>query len=268
MNTRDTLATERLIDAAEPPEDVLVSADREGDVDNDGDSPGELRCAICGTPESEARDLPVGYSNPVCEDCDRLAVGESGDSPWHQYPPDEEPPETEPGVIRLGPDRGENPVYIAGAKCWRRYRFGGWITRRDAFDCESVEEFHELHRIGGGWTHAFNVARPGGLDISWDECANLQVGLDALREIRRDAQVLREGESTRAEARELRDRIDGLDSRFTPESVPDPEDRPPGEFGRAVRSETRRLVDPTMVPSRDGLWVERAKLCERYFDGE
>jgi len=266
MDTRDTIATERLIDAAESAEDIIVSAGREGD--GDGGGPGELRCAICGTPESEARGLPVGYSNPVCDDCDRLAVGESGDSPWHQYPPGEESPATEDGVIHLGPDRGENPVYIAGAKCWRRYRFGGWITRRDAFDCESVEEFHELHRVGGDWTHAFNTSRPGGLDISRDECEGLQAGLDALRDVRRAAQALREGESTLAAARNLRDRIDGLDPRFTPESAPSPEDRSPGEFGRAVLSETRPFLDPTMSPSRGGPWGRRAKLCERYFDGE
>jgi len=266
MDRRDTLVTERLIDAAEPAEDVIISANRDGDGDNDGLV--ELRCAICGTPESGARNLPVGYSNPVCDDCDRFAVGEHGDRPWHQYPPGEEPPETENGVIHLGPDRGENPVYIAGAKCWRRYRFGGWITRRDAFDCESVEEFHELHRVGGGWTHAFNTPRPGGLDISRSECDALRAGLDELRSIRRDAQALREDESTRTEARTLRDRFDDLDPRFTPESVPDPESHLPAEFGRAVNSATRPFFDPTLSPAQSEPWGLRAQLCERYFGEE
>jgi hypothetical protein len=41
----------------------------------------------------------------------------------------------------------DNPVYVAGVKCWRRYWMGGWVTRRDAFDCDSIEEFHDLHRV-------------------------------------------------------------------------------------------------------------------------
>lgn len=78
-------------------------------------------CAICG----ENRDIPGPEF--VCTICDRKAVNEDGDRPWHGYPPGEEP-ETEDGVIRMAPDRGENPVFIEGQKCWRRYRFGGWIT--------------------------------------------------------------------------------------------------------------------------------------------
>ena len=49
-------------------------------------------------------------------------------------------------AIRLDPGVGDNPVFIDGQKCWRRYRFSASITRRDDHDSDSVEEFHEKHR--------------------------------------------------------------------------------------------------------------------------
>lgn len=81
-------------------------------------------CAICG------EDRSVPGPEFVCKRCDRRAKNEDGEEPWHGYPPGEEP-ETEDGVIRMAPDAGENPVFIDGQKCWRRYRFGGWITKVD-----------------------------------------------------------------------------------------------------------------------------------------
>jgi len=81
-------------------------------------------CVLCG------EERQVSGPEFVCKSCDRRAVNNSGDRPWHGWPPGEEP-EREEGVIHMAPDAGENPVFIDGQKCWRRYRFGGWITKLD-----------------------------------------------------------------------------------------------------------------------------------------
>lgn len=98
-----------LVSEAEPPDRVITS-DRYG-TSPDGDSSEQVvRCAICGTPESQAPYLPVGYANPVCDDCDELAMGEGGETPWTGWRPGEKP-DSKPGVIQMPPDTGENPVY-------------------------------------------------------------------------------------------------------------------------------------------------------------
>jgi hypothetical protein len=100
-------------------------------------------CPICGGEGGEPSDEPP---NSVCDECDRRAVSERGAEPWHGWPPGERPdPDPDDDVIQLPPDAGENPVFIDGQKCWRRYRFGGWVTWVDEHDCDSLEEFYEKH---------------------------------------------------------------------------------------------------------------------------
>lgn len=114
--------------------------------------PGEPQeeCAICGDPfEHYDPGFASNYANLVCEACDERAVTETGVQPKHGngYLGQESVVEKDDGtkVIRMHPDMGDNPVFIDGQKCRRRYRFGGWITRRDDHDCKSVKEFHEKH---------------------------------------------------------------------------------------------------------------------------
>ena len=100
-----------------------------------------MACPICGS--EDGGNHPT-YPNLVCDDCDQQAVNEEGEAPWYGWPPGEEP-ESDDGTIRIPPDQGENPVFIDGKKCWRRYRFGGWVTMKDNHDCESLKEFYETH---------------------------------------------------------------------------------------------------------------------------
>lgn len=90
-----------------------------------------MNCPTCGGEIKGDRDT---YVNLVCDDCDDRAVNENS-----------EKPESEDGTIQMAPDRGENPVFIDGEKCWRRYRFGGWLTMKDEHNCDSVEDFYEKH---------------------------------------------------------------------------------------------------------------------------
>ena len=108
-------------------------------------------CAICGEPfEQYGGEFASNYANLVCTTCDDRAVTADGGEPktGNEYLGEESVVESDDGTptIRASPDVGDNPVFIDGQKCWRRYRFGGWITRRDDHDCASLEEFYETHR--------------------------------------------------------------------------------------------------------------------------
>lgn len=98
------------------------------------------KCAICG---KTSRSVPPSEETDyVCKSCDRKAVNKNGEQPWKGFKDGEEPESD--GAIHLSPDQGENPVFIKGHKCKRRYRFGGHITKVvewNSEDCPNVEDW-------------------------------------------------------------------------------------------------------------------------------
>jgi DNA-directed RNA polymerase subunit RPC12/RpoP len=90
----------------------------------------QLTCSICGNDLFDP-SFASNYPNFVCHDCGSRAVNIGCKTPeWNSQH-----------------DSGENPVFIDGKKCWRRYRYGGYITMLDDMDCSDIGEFYEKH----GW---------------------------------------------------------------------------------------------------------------------
>lgn len=263
MMTPEQFDLSRLVPATQPPEDVISSdrygpkEDQESEVDEVESGP-TLRCSICGTPEEQTMFLPVGYANPVCGDCDDLAVDSSGEPPWVGWKPGNAP-DREPGVIPIAPDAGANPVYIAGAKCWRRYRFGGHVTRRDAFDCNSVEEFYERHRNEPRWIHAFNTAQPAGVDVSREEYDYLSSHIEEveadLAHVANMAEGIVKGSPTDTKIRCLQESIEQLDEQVQGR-LPEREGMGVEEYAEAV------LRAAKYERKREKLFLE---LCKRYY---
>jgi hypothetical protein len=92
----------------------------------------EANCSICadGLPDPE---FALRYPRFVCNECSARAVNSNGGPPEH---------------VSFADD-GDNPVFIDGLKCWRRYRFGGFVTMRDDLDCQSIGEFYQRHAWEG-----------------------------------------------------------------------------------------------------------------------
>lgn len=102
-----------------------------------------MPCPICRDGPMRPRgEFPV----EVCEECDQRAVNADGETPWTGYPPEKQSEVDESSNV-VPPDDGENPVFIDGHKCWRRYRFGGWITFLDHYDCDTLDEFYVRHGL-------------------------------------------------------------------------------------------------------------------------
>lgn len=139
----------------------------------------EAYCSICGSELSDP-GFALNYPNFVCDECNSTAVNAAGNSPWHGWPPGEKP-ESESGSIQMAPDHGENPVFIDGIKCWRRYRFGGHIALRDTFDCESLEEFYDAHETEDGFFQVYNSPDPPGVDTDRDRLLVEYVDRDELQ---------------------------------------------------------------------------------------
>ncbi|MBI4421576.1 MAG: hypothetical protein HY560_12190 [Gemmatimonadetes bacterium] len=93
-------------------------------------------CTVCGValPPSPRR-----FPNQVCQPCGARARETDGHPARHSS----------------GDDAGDNPVWIDGLRCWRRYRVGGYLTMRDPDDCPSLQIFYLRH----GRSDLFDVNR-------------------------------------------------------------------------------------------------------------
>jgi len=68
----------------------------------------------------------ANYPNCVCRECEKRTVNSENKVP----------------DFNTFFDSGDNPIFIDGIKCWRRYKFGGFVTMRDLHDCSTLEEFY------------------------------------------------------------------------------------------------------------------------------
>jgi hypothetical protein len=72
------------------------------------------------------------YPGLICRSCDDKALNK-----WDR-----------PARHNSFADDGDNPIFIENVKCWRRYKFGGFVTMRDTYDCENIEDFYQIIRPG------------------------------------------------------------------------------------------------------------------------
>ena len=92
-----------------------------------------LPCPLCSRDLLEdfhGAEFITDYPGLVCRECDARAVNSNG-ATAKMFGVD---------------DDGDNPVFIGSRKCWRRYRFGGFVTMIDPYDCDTLEEFYDRRR--------------------------------------------------------------------------------------------------------------------------
>ena len=80
-------------------------------------------CPIC---KHNAVDISGYGAQAVCGTCEQRALNGEGREPHTDSSSDD----------------GDNPVFIDGRKCWRRYRFGGYITFLDEWESPTLEAFY------------------------------------------------------------------------------------------------------------------------------
>ena len=97
-----------------------------------------ILCAICSTPLD---DFFSHYPSAVCHGCDSRALNEEGNSARHicEFPESIEYARAHSDTLVDFGDDGDNPVFIDGHRCWRRYKFGGWVTMREQITVSSSQ---------------------------------------------------------------------------------------------------------------------------------
>ena len=78
----------------------------------------DFQCPVCSRnllEDFDDGDFISNYPELICRQCDDRAVNRRDRRPQHDSLMDD----------------GDNPVFVDGQKCWRRYRFGGFVTMFD-----------------------------------------------------------------------------------------------------------------------------------------
>lgn len=91
-------------------------------------------CSIClsDLAVDYGMDFARNYPGLVCRSCDQKALNVRN----------------QPAEHSSWEDSGDNPVFITKIKCWRRYKFGGFVTMRDPHNCTSIEDFyHTIEKL-------------------------------------------------------------------------------------------------------------------------
>ncbi len=93
------------------------------------------KCPICKTPNSH---IVKGFYKMICVECDTKALNVNGEpAKYHKEDIDD-------NNWPFGFDMGDNPVFIDGQKCWRKYHMDRHITMLDDIDCKSLREFIDM----------------------------------------------------------------------------------------------------------------------------